>query len=320
MFVAHAGHVNVRFALLVPGSLHLLRRNDDLAALRAVHALDRVVQQADRPHHLPRLLHELLLEVGGVADHHLRAHRVALRHHAGHLLVLVLDAIDLSTPHSPRSASLVQNEHAAVQPAEAREALGQSAQAVQRVDERRLAVRVHRVAVELDRAHRLRGRLVEVVVVQLQRHRVAREVLRVLVQAVFLVQLAHRHAVQRNVLVRVHAVLSGDLHLADARKEALVLHLLEEAQKRSAHGFLGGRRHLVGLLGLSVIHEAAIDALELQIVGDASDVQDIRQLAARHEELGDQIDAVVTAASQLLLGFLAGLLVELLVQLLSVRS
>ena len=97
VFVAHAGHVDVRVALLVSRQLHLLGRNDDLAALGAVDSLDGVVEQTDGPHHLSRLAHLLLLEVRGVADDHLRTRSLALRDHADHLLVLELDAVDLTT-------------------------------------------------------------------------------------------------------------------------------------------------------------------------------------------------------------------------------
>lgn len=105
VLVAHTGHVDVRAALLVARQLHLLGGDDDLAALGAIDRLDGVVEETDGTHHLARLAHLLLLEVRGVTDDHLRARSLALRHHADHLLVLVLDAVDLTTSSHLRTST-----------------------------------------------------------------------------------------------------------------------------------------------------------------------------------------------------------------------
>lgn len=58
-----------------------------------------------------------------------------------------------------------------------------------------------------------------------------------------------------------------------------------------------------------------------QIVRDACDVQDIAQLSARHQKLGNQVDAVVATASELLLDLLLRhLSLETLVQLLQITD
>ena len=222
-------------SLGVAGSHHLLRGDDHLGGLGVAGALDGVVQQADRPHDLAGLAEHIVGEVGRIAHDELAGRGLAVGHHALDAAVVVEEQL---------VGVAVQHEHAALDGAEAREALGQPAQAVHGVEEGRGAVLVQRVAVELHRLHRLHGRLVEVVVVQTQRHRVAREVHAVLVQAVFLVQLAHRHVQQRNVLVRGHAVLAGDLHGQHVRQEAAVLHLLHQGEQRSAQRLLRCGGHL----------------------------------------------------------------------------
>lgn len=230
-FSAHPTGVSLGIA----GAHDLLGGDDHLGGLGVAGSLDGVVQQADRPHDLPGFAEHVVGEVRGVAHDELAGRGLAVGHHALDAAVVVEEQL---------VGVAVQHEHAALDGAEPREAFGQAAQAVHGVEEGRGAVLVQRVAVELHRLHGFNGRLVEVVVVEAQRHGVAREVHAVLVQAVFLVQLAHGHVQQRNVLVGGHAVLAGDLHGEHVRQEAAVLHLLHQGEQRSAQSLLRCGGHL----------------------------------------------------------------------------
>lgn len=306
----------------ISGTLDLLGRNDDLRGLAVASALHGVVQQTNRPHHLSRLSQHVVGEVRGISH----------REVAGRRLAVGNNTLDVSLVVEEELVGVaVQHEHAALDGAETREALGQSAQAVHGVDVGRGAILVHRVAVELHRLHRLQRRLVQVVVVQTQSHRVARELLAVLVQTVLLEQLTHRHVHQGNVLVGGNAVLAGDLHAQYIAKEAAVLHLLHQRQEGSAEGLLRRRGHLretrermrnlAHRLVLSVEHEAALHLLEVQVVRHLRQKQHRHQIAASHQELGNQIHVVVSVLAQLRKLLLRRLTIaELLVEVLPVRS
>ena len=241
-FSAHPTGVSLGIA----GAHDLLGGDDHLGGLGVAGSLDGVVeddrmpppdsfQQADRPHDLPGFAEHVVGEVRGIAHDELAGRGLAVGDHALDAAVVVEEQL---------VGVAVQHEHAALDGAEPREAFGQAAQAVHGVEEGRGAVLVQRVAVELHRLHGFHGRLVEIVVVEAQRHGVAREVHAVLVQAVFLVQLAHGHVQQRNVLVGGHAVLAGDLHGEHVRQEAAVLHLLHQGEQRSAQSLLRCGGHL----------------------------------------------------------------------------
>ena len=258
-----------------------------------------MVHQADRPHHSARFSQHVVGEVGGVAHDEVAGGRLA----AGD------DALDVALVVEEQLVGVaVQHEHAALDGAETREALRQASEAVHGVEEGRGAVLVERVAVELHGLHRLQRRLVQVVVVQPERHRVAREVHAVLVQPVLLVQLAHRHVHQRDVLLQRHAVLPGDLHRQHVRQEAAVLHLLHQGEQRRAQRLLRRRRHLrlrkralahlAHRLVLAVVHVAALDLLEVQVVRHLRQKQHVHQIAAGHQELRDQVHVVVAILTE----------------------
>ena len=91
--------------------------------------------------------------------------------------------------------------------------------------------------------------------------------------------------------------------------------LLKETHERTLHSL-----HLVtwdlGDLAIAV-HEGAGNLLELQVASDISVNEDLGELARRDDELGDQVDSVVTVASQLGRGSLVWS--ELAVQLSQLR-
>ena len=279
-----------------------------------------MVHQTDGAHHLARLSQHVVGEVGGVAHHEVAGGRLAVGD----------DALDVALVVEEQLVGVaVQHEHAALDGAETREALRQSSEAVHGVEEGRGAVLVERVAVELHGLHRLQRGLVQVVVVQPQRHRVAREVHAVLVQTVLLVQLAHRRVHQRNVLVDRHAVLPGDLHRQHVRQEAAVLHLLHQGQQRRAQRLLRRRRHLrltkhsykhlAHRLVLAVVHVAALDLLEVQVVRHLRQKQHVHQIPAGHQELRNQIHVVVAVLPQTSELLFSGLTItELLEQVLPI--
>ena len=98
--------------------------------------------------------------------------------------------------------------------------------------------------VQLEGLDGLESRLIEVVVIEAEGHSVAGEVLAVLVQTVFLKELAHGLVHEGHVLVGGNTVFAGNLNRDEAGQEAAVLHLLHQGEKRSAQGFRGGSRHL----------------------------------------------------------------------------
>lgn len=121
----------------------LVLRDNELDAVAVVRVGDRVLEEADRAHDLAleedlvfaRALAARLDKVARVADDLLRLDRLAAALDADKLaLVVVNDLLD----------RLVEHVRAAVDGGQAREALRQLAQAVQRVNVRRLAVPRHR--------------------------------------------------------------------------------------------------------------------------------------------------------------------------------
>ena len=74
-------------------------------------------------------------------------------------------------------------------------------------------------------------------------------------------------------------------------------------------------------LVLSVEHEAALHLLEVQVVRHLRQKQHRHQVAASHQELGNQVHVVVSVLAQLRELLLRGLTIaELLVEVLSVKS
>lgn len=166
MIERHAGHIDIcssrrlaaptRVSLGISRALDLLRRDDHLGGLGTARSGDGMVHEADRTHHLPRFAKHVVREVRRIAHDEVARRRLAVGHHALDMSVVVEEQL-------VRVA--IQHEHAAFDRAETREALGKAAQTVHRIQERRGAVLVHGVPVQLDRTHRLQGWLVQIVVV-----------------------------------------------------------------------------------------------------------------------------------------------------------
>lgn len=172
----------------------LVLGNDDLARVAVVRAGERVLEDADGPEHVADDL-DLVGEVRRVAEDHLgarlEAHLLDARHgglDAHGLVALVQHLVDVGVEHVG----------AAIDGRQAGEALGQLAEAVERVDVGRLAVPGHRVAVEADPLDGLGGLAgdTDVLVVGLvEGHGVADEVARAGLEAELVIHLLHGDAV-----------------------------------------------------------------------------------------------------------------------------
>ena len=173
---------------------NLVLGNDDLARVGVVGAGNGVLEDADGPEHVADDL-DLVGEVRGVAEDHLgarlEAHLLDARHgglDTNDLIALVQHLVDVGVEHVG----------AAVDGRQAREALRQLAEAVERVDVRRLAVPGHRVAVEADALDGLGGLSgdADVLVVGLvEGHGVADKVAGAGLEAELVVDLLHGDAV-----------------------------------------------------------------------------------------------------------------------------
>jgi len=125
---------------------NLVLRNNELHTVRVIRVGDRVLENDNRPDDVVLdedlvLLGLVLLvhEVARVPNHRLGPDRLPARGHPGKLSALVVDdLVDL----------LVEHVGPAVDSREAGEALGQLAEAVERVDVRRFAVPRHRRRVQ----------------------------------------------------------------------------------------------------------------------------------------------------------------------------
>ena len=87
-------------------------------------------------------------------------------------------------------------------------------------------------------------------------------------------------------------------------EKVLCAALLEEAHERALDGLHLGAGDL-GDLAIAV-DEAAGDLLELEVAGDVGVDEDAGELARRDDELGNEIDGIVTVTSQLLRDGLIG--------------
>ena len=99
-------------------------------------------------------------------------------------------------------------------------------------------------------------------------------------------------------------------------EELLCSPLLEETHERTLDRLHLRGRHL-GDLAIT-IDEAACDLLELEVAGDVGVDENLGQLSRRDDELGDEVDGVVTVAAQVFWGRLVW--PELAIQLRTVVS
>ena len=178
----------------------------------------RLTEQTDAAHDLTNLA-DLVGRVGGVAVDLLAFGDLASGAHTDDLSRVVND--DLVD-------GLVEHVGASVDGAQAGETLGQLAQAVKRVEVRRLSVPGQRVAVELDLLERRAAGNLEVGVIAMQRQRVADEVVGVLVQTELSVDLRHGRRVGIDVLPGLGVVL---VKVLNEDEEVFEATLLEEAHQ-----------------------------------------------------------------------------------------
>lgn len=279
MRITHQRNVYVRLAI------DLVLRYDDLSGQRIAGVWDRMVQQANATNHLCGLF-DSLFDVGWVAEH-----LFAFGYDTA-----TLDADDGGAVKNDFVNRSVQHVRATIDGAKPGEPLGQLAKAVQRIQVRALAVASQRVAVQLDALDQIGGRLVDVVVVQVQRQGVAGEVLSVLVQPELGVQLLGRHALRVDVLPRFRIVLLEVLH---EYKEVAETPFLEYAHQVRRQRLLLVHRHLVDLTAL--VHVATLHRLELQVARHARVYEQFDQQPVGHQELGHQVDVPVASAPVLLL-------------------
>mmetsp|Transcript_27397 Transcript_27397/g.88047 ORF Transcript_27397/g.88047 Transcript_27397/m.88047 type:complete len:286 (-) Transcript_27397:157-1014(-) len=251
-----------------------------------------MVHDEDGAHDLVRRARLLAWEVGGVAHHKVGARRHLSRAHAHRGAILVeQDLIHVRVEH----------EDAALDGAQAGEALRQAAEAVQRVQVRRPPVALQRVRVQLACAHRVVNRLLQVVVAEVQRQRVAGEVARVVIQTKAAVHLVRHHA--RRVLHRVGGVRATVVRIllgGHPLEEVAELALLEEAHQRCLERLhLRGGDLEDGLLA-PLEHVGAVHILEVEVVVHARVQQHAHQLAISHDELGNEIHVVKPVVAQAL--------------------
>ena len=77
--------------------------------------------------------------------------------------------------------------------------------------------------------------------------------------------------------------------------------LLDHAEQARLHRLLGRRGHLEDLAARRAlaVDVAAVDGLELHVVGHARVDEHLDQLAARHDELGHHVNGVVPQLAEL---------------------
>lgn len=152
-------------------------------------------------------------------------------------LVASLDAPGLAVLKEHLVHALVEHEGTTVDGTQTRETLRHAAQAVHRVDVRRLAVALEGVHIQLDGLCGGLGGLLEIVIIAVQCHGVAGEGLRVGVQAKVFVQLTGGDLVQGLALMvgrRLGLVVVGQ-----EDQEVAELTLLEKAHQTGVQGLRG---------------------------------------------------------------------------------
>mmetsp|Transcript_14426 Transcript_14426/g.56731 ORF Transcript_14426/g.56731 Transcript_14426/m.56731 type:complete len:418 (-) Transcript_14426:163-1416(-) len=272
--VRHSGHVDVALAA------DLLLGDDDLRRLAVLGVGHGVVEDAHDAHDAASVAH-LVREVRGVTNDELGLGDLALRLHADGLAVLHNDLVD----------GLVQHVGASVDGAQPSECLGELSEAVERVEVGRLQVARQRLEVKLHLGQGRASRLLQVVVVEVEGQSVAGEVDGAVVEAELLEDLVHGG------LGGVEALAGGALLPAgDVLEELLEAALLEQAHEAGAEGLLLGGRHLRDLVLLH--HVAAVDHLEVEVLGHVRLDEHAHENTVGHDELGDYVDVIVAARAE----------------------
>lgn len=148
--------------------------------------------------------------------------------------------------------------------------------------------------------------------VELQTHGMTNELVCVRLEAKVSVQLPHGHPGEVTALVCGSV---GHLVLVDKDKELAKPAFLKESHQRRCEGLLGRSGDLEDLPRL--VHVRTGDALKVQVASDLRVEEHLRQVTGRHDELGDEVDVVVTVLAEVG-GRLSGL--ELLKQVGQVQT
>mmetsp|Transcript_34658 Transcript_34658/g.59726 ORF Transcript_34658/g.59726 Transcript_34658/m.59726 type:complete len:207 (+) Transcript_34658:1464-2084(+) len=126
------------------------------------------------------------------------------------------------------------------------------------------------------------------------------------VQTEVLVQLARGHLVEGLALVVSRRL--GLVVVGQEDQEVTELALLEETHQTGVQSLRGGSRNLLDLAILE--HITSINGLELQVTGHLRVKKNLRQLAAGHDELGDQVDIPISGVAQVGSGSVGSELLE----------
>lgn len=292
--------------LLTGVSAELLLGEDDLAGGGVVGVGDGVVEDADGSDDLavlPDLVGDAAaLDVAGVADDQGRLGLLGAGSDAGDAALGVEeDLIHLGVEHVG----------AAVDGAQSGEGLGETAQAVDGVEEGGVAVLAQGLHVELDLLDAVDGGLLEVLVVAVEGDGVAEEVDGVVLELVLLEDVLHGLAVDVDLLPGLVVV---DLHVLHVEVEVPAPLLLEEPHEGTLEGLgvVGGDLVDDGLGGgeeaalLLLVDVGAVDALPLEVARDLGVEEHLDQVAVGHDELGDQVHVPVPVVPVLLGGLGAG--------------
>jgi len=209
----------------------------------------RTIEDADAAHNAARLV-DAVREVGWVGDDKLALGSLALRAHSDDLpFGIVDDLIDGLTKHvcptvNGREAA---GEYTGCRTGNAEptsrpcKALGQFAQAVLRVDERRVAVGSQAFTVETDAVQCLLGRTLQIRIIIIQCHGVADELARFWVQPKLTVHSGHRVSVDVEPVVGAGILL---LIIQQEKEKLAKLVLLKNTHQRCFEGFTFRSWHL----------------------------------------------------------------------------
>lgn len=118
------------------------------------------------------------------------------------------------------------------------------------------------------------------------------EILRVLVEAEFIVQRAHAVVEGIKTVPRLRIVL---LHVLHPHEEAAEAPLLEQPHQVAGEGLLLVDRHFGDLSRL--VHVRTLHRFEFQITRHARVNEKLDEEAVRHQELGNEIDVPIPAAA-----------------------
>ncbi len=201
------------------------------------------------------------------------------------------------------------------------ESLGKLSQTVQWVDVWRFSVASDGVTVKTDALDGLwcSALLSDVVVGGVKCHGVTNEVASGGLQAELIKDILHGAGLNVQSLVACGVAL---VEGSDPLNEGLHSPLLEYAHKGRCESLSGIRWHLCNgsLAASSLLHEGSSNLLELAGCGNVGGEENVAQLSAGHEELGDQVNVPVVGATVLLPRLLSFWIVsELLEELRCVR-